>query len=90
MLTTPQHPPATSSTNSASSATVDSAEGVGATVEQSTPTSGRTWPDVYHLPDIPKRISDSLQQADCITNADTTAVHQLIRLLFDDVAQYTL
>jgi hypothetical protein len=54
-----------------------------------TPSSSR-WPDVYSLPTFPKQLQDDLHKAASLVSVDSSVLHQVIRVLYEDIVQYTI
>ena len=52
--------------------------------------SEKLWPEVYSLPPLPNWLQESLQSAECLTEADDAVLRRLVQILFEHVSQFTL
>jgi len=77
----PQTPPVTSVPPSPSTSAASTSGPASAT---------KMWPDVYSLPQIPQLLHNELRGAKSIVDASSSALHKFVRVLFDDMSQYTL
>jgi hypothetical protein len=52
--------------------------------------SPRLFPAVYSLPTLPKQLAAVLEKANSKADLDVSSERQLIRILYDDLLQYSL
>jgi hypothetical protein len=52
--------------------------------------SRKSWPLVYTLPTVPARIHEGLRRASSLVDLDQSTERCLVRVLFEDMVQYTL
>jgi hypothetical protein len=50
----------------------------------------KKWPLIYELPQMPSCLVTELQHATSILGLSTTTYHSVIRVLYEDMLQYTL